>query len=69
MLQITNVNSSPDYVQSALFISSNDSEPRDDGIYTCRVNLTVAETDNFIASDNSRVLSAGKHDLEVCTYV
>ena len=56
------MDSSPDYVQSVLFISSNDTEPRDDGIYTCRVVFTVAETDNFTASDNSRVLSTGKHD-------
>ena len=68
MLQITNVDLSPDIVQSVLFISSNDTEPRDDGIYTCRVILTVAETDNFTASDNLRVLSTGKHDLEVCTH-
>ena len=55
------MDSSSNYLQSTLFISSNDTEPRDDGIYTCQVILTVARTDNFTASDNSRVLSTGKH--------
>ena len=46
-------------MQSTLFISSDDSMPRDSGPYYCQVTLTVNETDNFTANDFSGVLLTG----------
>ena len=48
-------------MESTLFISSNDTMSEDSGIYTCQVNLTVNNTDNFIVSDTSTVILTGDY--------
>ena len=53
------MDATPNYLQSILIISSNDTVSRDIGIYTCQVILTVAEIDTFTASDNLIVLLRG----------
>ena len=49
-------------MESTLYISSNDTIPEDSGIYTCRVTLTVFNTDDFSVSDNSTVMLTGIND-------
>ena len=48
-------------MESTLYISSNDTIPKDSGIYTCRVTLTVFNTDDFTVSDTSRVILTGNY--------
>ena len=53
-------------MRSTLYVSLNDTTPENSGIYSCRVNVTINNTDRFTASNTSTVILAGDYICTLC---